>query len=107
MSIREVTFEELLAILQSPPGLVPKVATRPENPDRCDVDKVASTRELVEKKIPLINANRTIGGGLVPFRNMTSLRVRFPTLGAIWFVWRRYSQHLLPQFPVAVRIALT
>ena len=38
MSIREVTFEELLAILRSPPELVAKTAAPPENSDRYNVD---------------------------------------------------------------------
>jgi hypothetical protein len=38
MSIREVTFEELLAILRSPPELVAKAAAPPENSDRYNVD---------------------------------------------------------------------
>jgi hypothetical protein len=38
MSIREVTFEELLGILRSPPGVVAKAATPPENPDRYEID---------------------------------------------------------------------
>jgi hypothetical protein len=38
MSIREVSFEELLAILRSLPELVAKTAAPPENSDRYNVD---------------------------------------------------------------------
>jgi hypothetical protein len=54
MSIREVTFEELLAILRSPPKLVAKAATPPENPDRY-MTTLADSRELVKKQILLVN----------------------------------------------------
>jgi hypothetical protein len=41
MSIREVTFEELLTILRSPPG---KTAMPPKKPDRYNVDDVRGPR---------------------------------------------------------------
>jgi hypothetical protein len=43
MNIREVTFEELLAILRSPPELVVKTAA--ENPHRDNTDHARRARE--------------------------------------------------------------